>query len=117
MRVWINSGPRFQKLRYALASGHRVIILKDFNPPLESSVRNARFRVELRLADRIYSGVGEGDGELGWISDDSALGDAIALIFLLRSCSRRCNRSAWSAVAVPFSAVRASNSERSGMRA
>ena len=48
MRVWINSGPRFQKLRYALASGHRVIILKDFNPPLESSVRNARFRVELR---------------------------------------------------------------------
>ena len=35
----------------------------------------------MQVADRIYSGVGEGDGELGCVSDDSALGDAIALIF------------------------------------
>jgi hypothetical protein len=47
--------------------------------------------MELRVSDRIYCGVGEGDGESGCVSDDSALGDAIAFIFFLRSSSKAFN--------------------------
>src|SRR5258708_33200800 len=120
MRVWINFRPGFQKLRHALARGHLAIILQPgyrFQSAFGIKAGIARLCIELQVADRIYSGVGEGDGELGCASDDSAVGDAIALIFFLRSSSRRRNRSARSAVAVPFSAARASNNERSRIRA
>jgi hypothetical protein len=84
----------------------------DFNPRLKSTARNAGLRKYLRVAESDYSGVGDGDGELGCVSDDSPLGDAVALIFIFRSSSRRRNRSARSAVAVSFSAVPGSDNER-----
>src|SRR5262249_23157256 len=71
----------------------------------------------LRIADRIYYGVGEGDGELVWASDDSAFGDAMALIFLRASSRRRCCSAPRSSVPMFLSAARGFNNARSRMRA
>ena len=94
MRVWINFWPAFQKLRHALAKGHLAIILQGgnkFQSAFGINARNARLRIELRVPDRSYSGVGEGDEEPGCASDDSAVGDALALIFFLLSAERAFN--------------------------
>jgi hypothetical protein len=110
MRGWINFRPGFQKVHHALASGHVAIIPQG----------GWRFQSDFGIngADGIYSGVGEGEGEVGCVSEISALGEAMALIFFLRASSRRrCSSAARSSVPLFLSAVRGSNSERSRMRA